>query len=1130
MDQDAFAVAGQLIGNAGYARQAWENKRAIQNLCRDLLVHRKLPSPAWPDHIVEFFLAELALCDSNNFVSNVGVGEREARVWSELVKRRNMRFAHGIGRSGTLLDIQPKAFGSSLLQTLTNDLTLDALRLAGYSKRSTASATVFPMAAGMTIAMVIRAVAQGRKEARFVVWARVDQKSAFKAIQVAGYTPLIVPLVPHPSHPSQLVLSLPHLRAILATHDPSTIACVLTTTSCFAPRAPDDLPAVARICADLDIPHVVNNVYGVASPRCAGLISEACHVGRVDAFVQSGDTNFLVPVGGAVVAGPRRDVVEQVAGMYAGRAGVGQVVDLFATLVGLGREGWVGVLEERKALFTHLHTSLSTFASAQNSRVLSTPHNDISIALSLSPLSSSSPSSSSSSSSPSPSPPLAYLGSLLFTRHVSGARVVFPGGASTVAGHEFKGWMSHIDEYAEGAYLTAATALGGTRRDVDGFVERLERCWREFGKKGGMETEREKKGVGVNGTVEDREVNGGVDAGMDDDEEDEVVGVSVGPVWAEPEVEAEADVDVDVVLVAADEQDIPQQPNHTKPSPHVTAEPTPAPAPSTTLPTPGPPDTSPPHRSPSPPPPSSRVSGFNWADEIPDEFMEELEAAQMAPTPRSGSPVQTIANGHMVGDDGTGASRASVSLEPRNDVTSANTDGEAAVNGQEKGEAAGAKNAELSPPPQSQPQRHRVTAPLSFSAVVANGAHLPQPAHKGGSEPVAGPRTAPTARNGPVKKEKDDTPAGGAVADAAAAGPVLMFGSVPSGTSGSPRPGAEAVSVPHAQSPSNEAVDGHRTPTPAPVAPAAGTAEDVGGSASEEKAAAAQLSHKGDDQKGSANTNAHAVSEFNASLGLSGPPSPMRISTAGATAATSRAVSRSPSSGHIVSVEIKNVGTQQATPPRAAGKPSRTTSAPTGPLATPHERALSASTPAKALTWADRAALSSASTSAIGNGGKKGVVVAAVERKEEVFVHVVDGQAEVERKGRRVSSGGGPPASPAKAHPTPTSPHAIVVPADLELFVNGLPRHADDKVVLKELTKQIGGIKQFTQPFPDRGFGYVRFKTGEDLKRALALRHFELDGHEIRLELKKDREERGKRGSSGRRAEGDRGVSQRTRG
>lgn len=43
---------------------------------------------------------DAAAMDSNNFLGNLGVGEREARVASELVARRHFRLAHGIGRCG----------------------------------------------------------------------------------------------------------------------------------------------------------------------------------------------------------------------------------------------------------------------------------------------------------------------------------------------------------------------------------------------------------------------------------------------------------------------------------------------------------------------------------------------------------------------------------------------------------------------------------------------------------------------------------------------------------------------------------------------------------------------------------------------------------------------------------------------------------------------------------------------------------------------------------------------------------------------------------------------------------------------------------------------------------------------
>ena len=49
----------------------------------------------------------------------------------ELVKRRHYNFGHGIGRSGDITEVQPKAAGSSLINKLTNSLTLDLIKISG---------------------------------------------------------------------------------------------------------------------------------------------------------------------------------------------------------------------------------------------------------------------------------------------------------------------------------------------------------------------------------------------------------------------------------------------------------------------------------------------------------------------------------------------------------------------------------------------------------------------------------------------------------------------------------------------------------------------------------------------------------------------------------------------------------------------------------------------------------------------------------------------------------------------------------------------------------------------------------------------------------------------------------------
>ena len=53
--------------------------------------------------------------DSNNYAGNCGVGEREGRIYSNIVRDKNYGLGHGIGRSGDVNALQPKAIGSSLI-------------------------------------------------------------------------------------------------------------------------------------------------------------------------------------------------------------------------------------------------------------------------------------------------------------------------------------------------------------------------------------------------------------------------------------------------------------------------------------------------------------------------------------------------------------------------------------------------------------------------------------------------------------------------------------------------------------------------------------------------------------------------------------------------------------------------------------------------------------------------------------------------------------------------------------------------------------------------------------------------------------------------------------------------------
>lgn len=81
-------------------------------------------------------------------------------------------------------------------------------------------------------------------------------------------------------------------------------------------------------------------------------------------------------------------------------------------------------------------------------------------------------------------PPITLLGSMLFTRCVSGTRVVARGKRQEVGGVPFVGYGAHCDDYPHD-YLTVAAAVGTTHQDIDGFIARLRQCWVEFQRKRG---------------------------------------------------------------------------------------------------------------------------------------------------------------------------------------------------------------------------------------------------------------------------------------------------------------------------------------------------------------------------------------------------------------------------------------------------------------------------------------------------------------------------------------------------------------------------------------------------------------------------------------------------------------------
>ncbi|CAF1632588.1 unnamed protein product, partial [Adineta ricciae] len=433
------------------ARQA---RRSYEQQIRLIVEHRKLPEQSLDENLIEQWLDEIAQMDSNNFQGNIGVGEREGRIYSSLVARRHALLSHGIGRSGDINAVQPKAAGSSLLNKLTNELVLDAIHILGL--RTVTHALVIPMATGMTMTLCFLVLKKQRPKSRYVLWSRIDQKSCFKSILTANLEPIIIEQTETDCY---LQTNISEFEKQIQQLNPEEICCIVSTTSCFAPRAIDNIQHLSQLCLTHSIPHVINNAYGLQSTKIVHEIEQSKRSnGRIDYIVQSTDKNFLVPVGGSIVLTYDSQSFDRLSHAYPGRASITPTTDMFITLLSMGKNGLLELVQKRKVLFTFFFDKLSQWALENNESVLSSKQfSPISIAISLKHL---------------PNERLTELGSKLFTRRISGARVVKLGTKQKIESYEFTNYGAHSSS-VQYSYLTVAAAIGIEESDIDIFMKKF---------------------------------------------------------------------------------------------------------------------------------------------------------------------------------------------------------------------------------------------------------------------------------------------------------------------------------------------------------------------------------------------------------------------------------------------------------------------------------------------------------------------------------------------------------------------------------------------------------------------------------------------------------------------------------
>lgn len=417
-------------------------------------------------------------------------------------------------------------------------------------------------------------------ERKNVLWIRIDQKSCFKAILSAGLNPIALPqklisindyenyvngcnhflsilLVDqffasitndlymefinncieqtilkefykidedknqeNDKDKTLLVTDIPSLIITLLSNNYQSFLCVLSTTSCFAPRQPDLVSMIAKICKFLSLPHLINNAYGLQSREITQEISRAARIGRVDGgksntilyifvfiyyyiflffiVIQSTDKNFLVPVGGSILASFKpyaynknsspKLLTNLVSQSYPGRASASSIIDLFITQLSLGQKGYLQLLSDREKNRQYFFESLKNLSEKYNLKIISSPLNTISYSLDLSSLEKSS------------SKSISELGSMFFQRKVTGSRVVAvkkniisnnnltKNNYSYILGKEISktsdlsNWGSHHDNFPV-SYLTVACSIGLRKDEIDEGFDRITKVIQQYLKK-----------------------------------------------------------------------------------------------------------------------------------------------------------------------------------------------------------------------------------------------------------------------------------------------------------------------------------------------------------------------------------------------------------------------------------------------------------------------------------------------------------------------------------------------------------------------------------------------------------------------------------------------------------------------
>ena len=436
---------------------------------KNILNSRSIPDEPLKKNTIDYILNIISNMDSNNGPYHIGIGEREGRIISPLVHQRNYGLVHGIGRSGNINDLQPKACGSSLLTQLTNSLLKNLLHSIGMTFIK--DIIILPFATGMALTISFLTLRLIKPKAKYILWSRIDQKTCLKCIITSGYEPIIVAPIPNIKNDYELETDIDGIKKSIDKYGTENILCICSTTSCFAPRGYDNIEEISKICQEKNLFHIINNAYGVYCTKIVDMINKADKVGIVSLVISSTDKNFMVPVGGSFIYSSKSEMIEKIKKNYPGRASISPLLDLFISFLEMGKSKYKKLIVDRKEKYKVLIKKIEAVANKYGERVVSLNNNKISILFTLGKI-------MEKSGNKDPK----EIGSMCFNRQISGVRVITSskGQKKSVAGYDFINYGSSCDNYKYLPYLTFSCAIGIEDEEIDGFTLKIDKILETF--------------------------------------------------------------------------------------------------------------------------------------------------------------------------------------------------------------------------------------------------------------------------------------------------------------------------------------------------------------------------------------------------------------------------------------------------------------------------------------------------------------------------------------------------------------------------------------------------------------------------------------------------------------------------